>query len=86
MLLSSTGKPLFPSERGRGTRKENELNHIPHPAKSYHASGGSARAQHLVPGQLGRISSISVGKWGWENGTGSQANRCFAWPAPVKFK
>jgi len=21
--------------------------------------------------QLGRISSISVGKWGWENGTGS---------------
>jgi len=44
-LSSSTGRPLFPLEWGRGTRKENELNQIPHPRKSYHASGGSASAQ-----------------------------------------
>ena len=73
ILHSLTGKPHFHSERGRGTRKENELNHIPHPTESYHASGGSASAQL---GQLGRISSISVGKWGWENGTGSPGSCC----------
>ena len=40
ILLCSTDKPQLLSERGRGTRKENELNQIPHPNKSYHASGG----------------------------------------------
>ena len=79
-LLSPTGKPHFHSERGRGTRKENELNQIPHPSESYHASGGSASAQLA---QLGCNSSISVGKWGWENGTGSPGYRGFAWPARV---
>ena len=71
-LLSPTGKPHFHSERGRGTRKENELNQIPHPSESYHASGGSASAQLA---QLGCNSSISVGKWGWENGTGGSRFR-----------
>ena len=72
ILLSSTDKPQLPSERGRGTRKENELNQIPHPSESYHASGGSARAQ--LPAGM-KDSSISVGKWGWENGTGGSRFR-----------
>ena len=80
ILHSLTGKPHFHSERGRGTRKENELNQIPHPSESYHASGGSARAQ--LPAGM-QDSSISVGKWGWENGTGSPVHGCFAWPARV---
>jgi len=45
ILQGLTGKPQLHWEWGRGTRKENELNQIPHPAKSYHASGGSARSQ-----------------------------------------
>ena len=79
-LLSSTGKPLFPSERGRGTRKENELNHIPHPTESYHASGGSASAQ-LPAGMQDKFNKR------WEMGVGERDGitgyRGFAWPARV---
>jgi len=70
LLLSLTGKPFFPSERGRGTRKENELNQIPHPAKSYHASGNSTSAQ------LGPSTGCPAGKdkfnKRWEMGVGER--------------
>tara|TARA_R100001591_G_scaffold10629_2_gene17175 strand:+ start:1842 stop:2111 length:270 start_codon:yes stop_codon:yes gene_type:complete len=65
ILLCPTGKPVFPSERGRGTRKENELNQIPHPSESYHASGGSARAQ-LPAGMQDKFNKR------WEMGVGER--------------
>jgi len=65
LLLSLTGKPFFPSERGCGTRKENELNQIPHPAKSYHASGNSTSAQ-LSPAGKDKFNKR------WEMGVGER--------------
>ena len=66
IFLCLTGKPQLHSN-GAWDEKGNELNQIPHPSESYHASGGSARAQ--LPAGM-QDSSISFGKWGWENGTG----------------
>ena len=80
ILLCPTGKPVFPSERGRGTRKENELNQIPHPYLLYHAD-----LKHSIPAAriwfLGPRYLKKAGNYGVSNGIGLQVHQLLAWPA-----